>query len=72
VPGPASPTRAPARPSSWPLRRHLPQPGPYVSGFVNGKPQFDLNLVPQCTHFTIPPGKVSLRIEYTELPSTWR
>ncbi len=45
-----------------------PKAGPYVSGFVNGKAQFDSNLVPQCTHFYIPPGKVSLRIEYTELP----
>lgn len=45
-----------------------PKPMPYVSGFVNGKPQFDSELVPQCTHFVIPAGKVSLRIEYTELP----
>ena len=45
-----------------------PKPGPYISGFVNGKPQFDSQLVPQCTHFYIPPGKVTLRIEYTQLP----
>lgn len=44
-----------------------PKPGPYYSGFANGKFLTDSNLVPRCTNFYIPPGKVSLRIEYTEL-----